>query len=183
MTDIDDKKRGIGTDKRTVNRADALLKTVDAITPREPRANTFASSSAAAKDAIKRFNPRSIKENREYGGTIYRMRGSNRFTYVIPPNIQPLSFKGGHVSTAQEIPTGATEVGRWHTHGKTENYTDEDFSVDGGDVELVRPRRIPSWLGTPKGAIKEALPLRSGVLILDIEPAEGTRPNIRFIPN
>jgi hypothetical protein len=33
-----------------------------------------------------------------------------------------------------------------------------------------------------KGAIKMAVPNKSGVVILDIEPAQGMRPNIRFVP-
>jgi hypothetical protein len=128
-------------------------------------------------DAIARFNPQSIGENREYGGTVYRIPGTKRFNYVVPPNVQARGFAGGHVSTAQRIPIGADEAARWHTHGKTTNFTDEDFSDT--DLRLARDRGIPTWLGTPKGAVKVAVPVGSGVMILDINPAEGTRPNIR----
>jgi hypothetical protein len=33
-----------------------------------------------------------------------------------------------------------------------------------------------------KEAIKESVPSRAGVIILDVEPSESTRPNIRFVP-
>lgn len=141
---------------------------------------TFASADDAAKGAIRRFNPQSIKEGREYGGTIYRLPRSDRFAYVDTPNIQRTGFSGGHVSTEQPIPAGATEAGRWHTHGRTVSFTDEDFSED--DLRLANKRGLPSWLGTPKGAIKKAVPTKAGAVILDVEPSEGTRPNISFVP-
>ena len=82
--------------------------------------------------------------------------------------------------TDQSIPPGATQAGRWHTHGRTLNYTDEDFSDD--DLRLATKRQLPSWLGTPKGAIKEAVPIKAGAVILEVEPSQSTRPNIRFVP-
>jgi uncharacterized protein DUF4329 len=169
---MDDKERSIGLGSR------ALDRTVGPATGSHTR--TFASASDAAKDAIRQFNPQSIKEGREYGGTIYRLPQSGRFAYVVPPNTQGTGFSGGHVSTAQPIPADAKEAGRWHTHGRTENFTDEDFSS--GDVRLASQRRLTSWLGTPKNAIKEAIPTEAGAVILDVEPSEGTRPNIRFVP-
>jgi hypothetical protein len=180
MDDINNKQRSIGADTRALNRSALVPKTAGGAGMGEKRANTFTSAGAAARDAIERFNPSSIKEKREYGGTIYRLPGSNKFTYVLPANVQSLGFSGGHVSSAQDIPAGAVEVGRWHTHGGPENYTDEDFSPV--DLKLARNRGVPSWVGTPKGAIKEAIPIKSGAVILDTEPAEGTRPNIRFVP-
>ncbi len=169
---MDDKERSIGPESRGVNRA--------VVPAAAPQTTTFPSAADAAKDAIHRFNPASISEGREYGGTIYRLSRSGRFAYVDAPNIQPGGTSGGHVSTDQPIPAGATEAGRWHTHGKTLNYTDEDFSE--ADVRLANNRRLPSWLGTPKGAIKETVPTQAGAVILDVEPADGTRPNIRFVP-
>jgi len=169
---MDDKERSIGPESRSVDRA------VGPATA--SRTTTFASAADAAKDAIRRFNPQSIKEGREYGGTIYRLPRSDRFAYVDTPNIQGTGFSGGHVSTEQPIPAGATEAGRWHTHGRTESFTDEDFSQS--DVRLANRRRLPSWLGTPTGAIKEAVPTKAGAVILDVEPSKGTRPNIRFVP-
>jgi hypothetical protein len=168
---MDEKERKTALESRLANRT---------VGPAEPRATTFASAADAAKDAIRRFNPMSRTDGREYGGTIYRLPQSGRFAYVDPPNIQPPGTSGGHVRTDQPIPAGATQAGRWHTHGKTQNYTDEDFSDE--DIRLVHERHLPSWLGTPKGAIKEAVPIKGGAVILDIEPAQSTRPNIRFVP-
>lgn len=145
------------------------------------QSRAFMSASAGAQDAIKRFNPRSVAEGREYGGTLYREAGSKKIHYVEPPNVQEAGISGGHVNTKQQIPQGAVEAGRWHTHGKTENYTDEDFSD--ADLKLARARGLPSYLGTPKGATKVAVPMKSGFLIMDLEPAVGTRPNIRSVPD
>jgi hypothetical protein len=168
---MDDQARKTGPESRATDRS---------IGAAAPRTRTFATAGEAAGHVIRRFNPQSIAEGREYGGTIYRITQSGRFAYVDPPNIQAAGTSGGHVSTAQPVPAGAAEAGRWHTHGKTENYTDEDFSDN--DIQLANARHLPSWLGTPKGAIKEAVPTKDGTVILDIEPAEGTRPNIRFVP-
>ena len=167
MSDITAKNRGLAPGSRQTERGSG--------TP--PTSST--SVRGAARNAIHTYNPDSIKENKEYGGTLYRFPNSKKFTYVSPPNVQAPGTSGGHVSTAQQIPAGAEEAGRWHTHGKTQNYTDEDFSKE--DLELARARGLPTWLGTPKGAVKVAVPVKSGIMILDVEPAEGTRPNIRSV--
>lgn len=180
MAEITDEHRGLGAQTRADNRSSLSQKTTSGNGPSERRVRTFSSPSDAARDAIRMYNPRSIRENREYGGTIYRLPGSTKFSYVTPPNIQPSERTTGSVSTAQQLPTGAVEAGRWHTHGKTENFTDEEFSQT--DLMLAYARKIPSWLGTPKGAIKVAVPTKSGVVIIDDEPTEQTRPNIRFQP-
>src|SRR6267154_2452715 len=139
---------------------------------------SFETPNGAARDAIARFNPRSIASGLEFGGTIYKEADTGKYRYALPPNVQNPAIRGGHVSTAQGIPTNATEIGRWHTHGKTENYSDEDFSV--ADLDLAYGRSLRSWLGTPKGALKLAVPVRGGVVIIDLVTTENTRPNIRF---
>ena len=169
MSEPTDKERGLDGGTRATERG----------TAKQSRAHS--SPAAAATGAIKEFNPQSVSEGREYGGTLYRPADSKKTRYVLPPNVQERGTPGGHVNTKQEIPKGAVETGRWHTHGKTENYTDEDFS--GPDLQLARARGLPSYLGTPKGAVKVAIPQKSGFLILDLVPAEGTRPNIRSVPD
>jgi hypothetical protein len=139
--------------------------------------DSFATPNEAAIAAISEINPRSIRESQEFGGTIYQRNG--RFSYTTPN-----AGGGSSVVTASAIPPGAKDVGRYHTHGSTQNYTDEDFS-DGpkGDIKLCRDRGTPSWLGTPKGAIKKAIPTKRGFVIIDLVAAPGQRPNIRFVPN
>ena len=166
---MNDKERFIGRDSQFLDRS-----------IEKPNPDTFPSAREAATNAIERFNTQSIKQNREFGGTIYQLTRSGRFSYVSRPNMQTVGFSGGHVSTAQAVPAGAVEVGRWHTHGKTENFTDEDFSD--ADIQLVWERQLPSWLGTPKGAVKQAIPSKGGVVVLELQPSMGTRPNIRFVP-
>ena len=177
VSDLTNKDRGIDGETRATARGAA--KTLRAPDDETAQSSSFSSTGSSARDAISRFNPKSIAEKREYGGTLYRPAGSNKVRYVLPPNVQAPGAAGGHVDTKQPIPAGAVEVGRWHTHGRTENYTDEDFSD--ADLRLARARGLRSYLGTPKGAVKVAVPVKSGVVILDLVPAEGTRPNIRSV--
>lgn len=167
MSDFSNKDRGIDAGARTTERGAA-------------KSSAPKSASSAAREVIEQFNPKSVAEGREYGGALYRQAGSRKTQYVKTPNVQPPGRGTGHVSTKQAIPEGAVEAGRWHTHGRTENYTDEDFSND--DLRLAHARGLPSWLGTPKGAVKVAIPVESGFVILDVVTAEGTRPNIRTVP-
>ena len=173
MADMTDRDRGVSAEARGTERGAS-----QPVVPRQStRSRRAAEATKGALEAIDRFNPESVEQGREYGGTLYRLPSSERVRYVAPPNVQAANTTGGHVSTTQVLPAGAIPVGRWHTHGKTQNYTDEDFSDT--DLRLVRDRGLPSWLGTPKGAVKVAVPMKSGIAILDVRTAEGTRPNIR----
>ena len=62
---MDDNERTTGPDSRAVNRYVGPAKA--------PPTTTFATAADAAKDALRRFNPKSINEGLEYGGTIYRL--------------------------------------------------------------------------------------------------------------
>jgi hypothetical protein len=139
--------------------------------------DSFATANEAAIAAISEINPRSIRGSQEFGGTIYQS-SNKRFSYT-RPNPGGMSS----VRTDSTIPPGARDVGRYHTHGSTQNYTDEDFSDGPGeDLDKCHDRGTPSWVGTPKGAIKKAIPTKHGFVIIDLLAAPGQRPNIRFVP-
>lgn len=85
----------------------------------------YASADAAAADALKNANPRSIAENREYGRLIYEDADGN------------YNYTGPTLGTARSVdpynapaPEGTLVVGEYHTHG--------DYSAVGENNQVVR---------------------------------------------
>jgi hypothetical protein len=95
---------------------------------------SFATPEQAASDVVRRINPRSISENREYGGTIERVtfqekgaRGETvrKARYIATT---PVPGSGDEVSHSSYSPENS--VGIYHTHG--------DYSLVGSDGEPER---------------------------------------------
>jgi len=114
---------------------------------------------SAASDAIGDINPRSIAEDTEYGGWIYRNPdGSYSYTEPVPGSPDGLSMP--------PLPPGKKreECSSYHTHGaydpkydysrKNRNWPDanEDFSPT--DTYYDAKAGTPGFLGTPKGKKK-----------------------------
>ena len=67
----------------------------------------------AATDALVAANPKSVSENREYGGLIYYDTTLKRYYATSPTTGTGDSFSPSGVS----VPTGTIKIGDYHTHG------------------------------------------------------------------
>ena len=83
----------------------------------------YTTQDAAAKAVLSGLNPKSIKENTEYAGLIYK--DSNGLFHYTNPN-----GGNGDSSPVGSIPKGTTEYGDYHTHG--------DYATPGPDGKPVR---------------------------------------------
>ena len=101
----------------------------------------FSSSRDAAQAALNRVNPRSIRENREYGGWVYRAKGDS---YSFTP---AQSGALDHVSLG---PKPQAAQASYHTHGAVNSGFDgEHFSAS--DIRSDNQQRVDGYLGTPLG--------------------------------
>ena len=93
--------------------------------PAQQQNNTtgYTTQDAAAKAVLSGLNPKSIKENTEYAGLIYK--DSNGLFHYTNPN-----GGNGDSSPVGSIPKGTTEYGDYHTHG--------DYATPGPDGKPVR---------------------------------------------
>jgi hypothetical protein len=67
LAHIGDEQRGIGSEARALDRSSSISRARSGTDSKELKANMFPSTRAAARDAIKNSNPKSIQGNREYG--------------------------------------------------------------------------------------------------------------------
>ena len=121
---------------------------VTGLAPGDP----YPTADAAGAAAIANINPRSISENKEYAGRIYKNQsGSYSYTTPVPGT--------GDVSSPGGVPSGATNAGMYHTHGAYDakyGAGNENFSPD--DKFWADFEGVPSYLGTPSGAFKKYEP-------------------------
>jgi RHS repeat-associated protein len=73
----------------------------------------YTSGDAAASDAMTEANPKSISENREYGGLVCK-GANNTYQATSPATGTGTTFNPSAVS----CPTGTEKVGDYHTHGQ-----------------------------------------------------------------
>ncbi len=103
----------------------------------------FSSELAAVVDAVERYNPISVKEDKEYLGAIFqhKVNGLTYYSYSVAAG------KSGEdtVTAAIRIPPGSKMVAFWHTHG-AEHWSREYFSEV--DTNLVRQWDIPMYLAS-----------------------------------
>lgn len=126
----------------------------------------------AGRLALAGANPRSIRENLEYGGLIYELP-SGRYSYTRP---LPGTDQGFNPSSARStVPPGAIVVGDYHTHGdysvfdpvtgrairtgdpardafNSDNFSSADLAGIAADAAGAPNYR--GYLGTPSGALK-----------------------------
>lgn len=120
----------------------------------------FPTQDEAARGALDFANPRSIAENREYVGMLYRDPISGQF-YATNP--QPAGLDGGNLPV-HRIPDKAVETGFYHTHGNHslsdgtptdaahDAYDSNHFSQTDINTANARGQGISgygSYLGTP----------------------------------
>ena len=113
-------------------------------------AQRFAGQHGAAYDVLNGINPRSVAENREYGGYIYR-NADGSFSSTAPVKGTANSVLLPPISSV--IPGGANARASYHTHaGPDPRYDNENFSpVDiAADIQF----RLDGYLGTPAGRFR-----------------------------
>lgn len=120
---------------------------------------------AAGKAAVCAINPKSIKEDTEYGGSIYRQGDS--YYYVEPQR------GGAQESRYGEIPPGTGRAAIYHTHaaytpnlmdGSVDRNLNFSYSKEGnseptGDIPLSNSLGIPNYMADPHNTIHKYDPI------------------------
>ncbi|OFJ48201.1 hypothetical protein BA896_003595 [Janthinobacterium lividum] len=125
----------------------------------------FSSADSAARAALIRYNSKSIRDNLEYGGLIYKGKnGKYDFTRATRGDNDGVNPWEGN-----KIAKNCEESGYWHTHGNysTENGTpttkEKDYydsnNFSRADIDIAKSKGIGKfeyrgYLGTPSGALK-----------------------------
>lgn len=130
-----------------------------------PTNGPFATADAAAKAALKKANPKSIKDNLEYSGLIYKKDGKYYYTGPAKGTDQGADPLGD-----APAPAGTKVVGDYHTHGdystadakgnavrtkdpKKDQFNSDNFS--GADKLDNTKQGYPGYLGTPSGTFRK----------------------------
>ena len=112
--------------------------------------DSYRSSSEAGYQAVKDINGKSIREDREFAGKIYK-KPDGTYSYTEPRR------GGPHVSDAGPLPKGTDDAGDYHTHGaESSGYDDQNFSSTDKAGNIAKG--TPGYLGTPTGEIKKFAP-------------------------
>jgi len=138
---------------------------------RKSTSTTYKEQDTAAKAALDKANPQSIKDNLEYGGIIYRIKETEEYGYTGP-------IKGtdqGVNPFSEPVPEGAELVGDYYTHAdysvvdrntgaaiRTSDPLKDNFNSDNFSPEDIRGIKADSkgtagykgYLGTPSGQFK-----------------------------
>lgn len=108
----------------------------------------FATADDAATDILKRINPKSIRDNREYADMIYQSPGG-AYGYTVPKKGILDSADLGRPSNPN-IPCKGKDVAYYHTHGAYDSrYDNENFSD--ADENYASYFNINGYVGTPGG--------------------------------
>ena len=107
---------------------------------------------------------RSIAENREYGGLVYR-NPDGTYSYTEPKRGARIDETGQQfVKIPDDLaPKGSKPVGDYHTHGSNSDQTDTSFDcvLCNFSQQDMRGRDIKErlgYLGTPYGEVKKYTP-------------------------
>ncbi len=147
-----------------------------------PSNGPFATADEAARAALNRANPASIRDNKEYGGLIYR-GADGKYYYT-----GPLRGSDQGVTPANApAPAGTTVVGDYHTHGdystadpvtgaavRTSDPANDDFNSDnfsttdktGIATDGAGTPGYAGYLGTPSGTFRRYDPATGADTVL-----------------
>jgi RHS repeat-associated protein len=154
----------------------------------------FNTPEEAATDALIAANPKSMKENREYGGKIYHNVSSMRYYATVPATGDGDSFSPSAVS----VPPGTITVGDYHTHADytwkwqtplgtipihpvpkaLDSYASDRFSqtdLTGIAADAAGVPGYKGYLGTPSGNFQQFNPATGVVSPLSSAPPVSTR--------
>ncbi|MDQ4627952.1 RHS repeat-associated core domain-containing protein [Janthinobacterium lividum] len=125
----------------------------------------FSSADGAARAALTRYNPKSIRDNLEYGGLIYKGKnGKYDFTKATRGDLDGVDPWSG-----KKISKNCEETGYWHTHGnyskrdgtpttkENDYFNSNDFSpADKNAAKLSGQGKTEyrGYVGTPSGVFK-----------------------------
>ena len=115
--------------------------------------DVFATPELAAIDALNYINGKSICENREYGGYIYKKW--DWFGLITKPSYTYDEPRKGELASVNlgRRPIFHETVSAYHTHGGYDpRYDNENFSPP--DKDLGDAMQVATYLGTPSRAIK-----------------------------
>jgi len=110
----------------------------------------FSGQDQAAFNVLNRINPRSVAENREYGGYVYRNPdGSYASTRPIQGEVASVRLP----FPSDIVPSGSSASATYHTHGGPDpRFDNENFSpVDIATDEFLG---LDGYLGTPAGKFR-----------------------------
>ncbi|GAB2197552.1 RHS repeat domain-containing protein [Sessilibacter sp. MAH4] len=119
----------------------------------------FKTQHDAARHASTQVLKKSISEDIEYGGMIYR-NNDGTFGYTGPIKDEEGSVDPGGT---ESVPEGTSVVAYWHTHGADNpdydnenfsNYYDEEYEEWVGDIPYYDYFKIDGYVATPKGQFK-----------------------------
>ncbi len=103
----------------------------------------------AARTVLNQINPVSVRQNREYGGWIYR-NADGTFGYTDPVAGTVSSVD---IGSKRSVPGGTSASASYHTHGGPDpRYKNEEFSP--ADLLSDRIEEVDGYLGTPAGYMK-----------------------------
>ncbi len=105
----------------------------------------------AGRKAVQNANPRSVKEDIEYAGMIYRNTKDDSYDYTEP---RPGGPHWSNFGNPRELPPDQEFVGIYHTHGK-DSWGYDDWTFSNRDKSVADRNKVPSYLGTPHDAVLE----------------------------
>jgi len=120
----------------------------------QPDGNTFAANIQAQHDTararLNNINPRSVRENREFGGYIFQAADGS-YGSTIPVRGEAASVT--LLIPRLAVPAGTMATASYHTHAAFDpRFDNENFSPT--DLEGDRQFNLDGYLGTPGGAFK-----------------------------
>ncbi|MCL5772914.1 MAG: DUF4329 domain-containing protein [Firmicutes bacterium] len=124
----------------------------------------FPSEIAAAKDAERYINKKSVEQNKEYAGWTVKNR-DRTYSYTV-------ARTSNNPEEVPVPPKPANGVSIYHTHGSWDpNYDNENFSMEGGDLDAARQAGAKAvYVATPEGVIKKLDPRTRSVTSIGRAP-------------
>ena len=121
----------------------------------------FDTMDAAAEDFGKTYNDDSIRNNVEYGTTLYKNK-DGKYYYSVPN----IGDNESVISYTEPLDPNDEESGRAHTHAAYDpDYKNNQFSnIEGdngemiGDIPNAKKLNLPSYLATPNGSMRKYTP-------------------------
>ncbi|UTC78380.1 DUF4329 domain-containing protein [Treponema sp. OMZ 799] len=121
----------------------------------------FDTMDAVAEDFGKTYNDDSIRNNVEYGTTLYKNK-DGKYYYSVPN----IGDNESVISYTEPLDPNDEESGRVHTHAAYDpDYKNNQFSnIEGdngemiGDIPNAKKLNLPSYLATPNGSLRKYTP-------------------------